>query len=213
MLPTDPITPLQPKRPTTNATGTQPTPLTSRISGLSLKVGGGKGGGGKGGGGTEASKTQEAAETKASESDQDSSTLVNRRLTLERPSSLPISANSISVAAPAEGKKENPFNHFKEGDPWWQPCRHWRVLGWALGQCADCKEDLGPERLQQETEAAERGRLDEVKRSSKLHSRTWSQRPLAPHLYVRPQLLAVADVEGRPRHYHPRYSWHSVPVH
>ena len=79
--------------------------------------------------------------------------------TLARPLSIPLSANSISVDAANEGKKENPFNHYQPGDPERQPCKHWRVFGWALGQCADCKEDLGPERLQQETDAAKRVRV------------------------------------------------------
>ena len=85
--------------------------------------------------------------------------------TLARPLSIPLSANSISVDAANEGKKENPFNHYQPGDPERQPCKHWRVETWKYDQCADCKKDLGPERLQQETDAAQQVRLEDQIRS------------------------------------------------
>lgn len=68
--------------------------------------------------------------------------VVTPRNHLSRPTSIPLNANTSSIHSMEQFKLDNPFNHFNKQHISWKPCKHYRVFGWKLSQCADCYQEL-----------------------------------------------------------------------
>ena len=80
---------------------------------------------------------------------------------LSRPEHIPLSVFSKSVRLSKEGIERNKYNHHKGDAATRPPCLHERCENWKLDLCADCKADLGPERLAKEQEREKKNIADD----------------------------------------------------
>lgn len=87
-----------------------------------------------------------------------------------RPDDVPADFFARSVRLMEEGIELNAYNHFnKDKDTTGAtcpPCLHPRVEGWKLSQCADCKADLGQERLDYEEAYAGQAAAEDTRKSA-----------------------------------------------